>query len=143
MKKFLAILVLLLASIIGLHTNGAKAAEGGYGFYLLGSTTTNAGILPPPGTYLLDYNYFYSGSTDFALDVAGLILDGGVEGDVYGNISAPLWVAPGKVLGGHIGFLMLIPILHKDVDAGASPPLTYVTVKFVTEIGAPRGLQSK
>lgn len=120
MKKFLAILVLLLASIIGLHTNGAKAAEGGYGFYLLGSTTTNAGILPPPGTYLLDYNYFYSGSTDFAFDRAGLILDGGVEGDVYGNVPAPLWVAPGKVLGGHIGFLMLIPIIHKDVDAGAS-----------------------
>jgi len=131
MRKLFATAVLVLVGLAGLPKDEAMAVESGVGFYLLGSTTTNAGILPPPGTYIIDYNYFYSGSTDFTFDAAGLILDGGVEAGVYGNVPAPLWVAPGKVLGGHIGFLMLVPILHKDVNAGASltlPPPFGVTV---------------
>jgi hypothetical protein len=132
MTKSLVTLTLVLATLLGVHTNGAKAAEAGYGFYLLGSTTTNAGILPPPGAYILDYNYLYSGSTDIALDIAGLILDGGIEGDVYANVAAPLWVAPGKVLGANIGFLTLVPIVWKDASAGASlslPPPLGVTIQ--------------
>lgn len=49
-----------------------------------------AGYLPPPGTYLQDYNYYYSGSTDIALDVAGLVLEGGVEANSYYNLVAPI-----------------------------------------------------
>ena len=118
LKKSLAILALVVATALGTLTNRASAAEGAAGFYLLGSTTTNAGILPPPGTYLIDYNYFYSGSTDFTLEIAGLILDGGVDANAYYNVPAPLWVAPGKVLGGNVAFLMLVPIGWKDVEAG-------------------------
>jgi hypothetical protein len=131
MRRFVATAVLVLVGLVGMPKDQATAVEGGAGFYLLGSTTTNAGILPPPGTYIIDYNYFYSGSTDFVFDRAGLILDGGVEAGVYGNVPAPLWVAPGKVLGGNIGFLMLIPVIHKDVNAGASltlPPPFGVTI---------------
>jgi len=122
LNKSLAILTLVLVATFGAHTSRVSAAEGAVGFYLLGSTTTNAGILPPPGTYVIDYNYFYSGSTDFSvdIDIAGLILDGGVDANAYFNIPAPLWVAPGKALGGNIGFLMLVPIGRKDVQAGAS-----------------------
>ena len=127
LRKSLTCLALGLLAFFLAPANRAIAVESGYGFYLLGSTTTNAGILPPPGTYVIDYNYFYSGSTEFAFDVSGLILDGGVQADLYGNVPAPLWVAPGKVLGGNIAFLMLVPIISKDVSAGASlslpPPL--------------------
>jgi len=119
-RKSLTTLVLILAAFLGGHTNRVSAAESGYGFYLLGSTTTNAGILPPPGTYVLDYNYFYSGDTNFTFEIAGLVLDGGVEGSLYATVPAPLWVAPGKVLGGNIGFLMLVPIMSKDASAGLS-----------------------
>jgi len=118
LKRSLAVLVFVLVTTFGAHTNRAIAAEAAQGFYLLGSTTTNAGILPPPGTYLIDYNYFYSGSTDFTLEIAGLILDGGVDANAYYNVPAPLWVAPGKVLGGNVAFLMLVPIGWKDVEAG-------------------------
>lgn len=120
LRQSLAVLALVLVTAFGAHTNRVIAAEGAAGFYLLGSTTTNAGILPPPGTYVINYNYFYSGSTDFTLDIAGLILDGGVDANAYFTIPAPLWVAPGKVLGGNIAFLMLVPIGWKDVEAGAS-----------------------
>jgi len=118
LKKSLAISVLVLATALGTLTNRATAAEGATGFYLLGSTTTNAGILPPPGTYFIDYNLYYSGSTDFTLDIAGLTVSGGVDANVYYNLPTPLWVAPGKVLGGNIAFLMNIPIGWKDVEAG-------------------------
>jgi hypothetical protein len=120
LRHSLTVLALVLVTAFGAHTNRVIAAEGAAGFYLLGSTTTNAGILPPPGTYVINYNYFYSGSTDFTLDIAGLILDGGVDANAYFTIPAPLWVAPGKVLGGNIAFLMLVPIGWKDVEAGAS-----------------------
>jgi len=131
MRTRIATAAVVLFGLLIAPVHKATAVEGGAGFYLLGSTTTNAGILPPPGTYVIDYNYFYSGSTDIAFDRAGLILDGGIEAGVYGNVPAPLWVAPNKVLGANIGFLMLIPIIHKDVDAGASlslPPPFGVTI---------------
>ena len=99
MRTRIATAAVVLFGLIIAPVHKATAVESGYGFYLLGSTTTSAGILPPPGTYVLDYNYFYSGSTDFTFETAGLILEGGVEGGVYGNVPAPLWVAPGKVLG--------------------------------------------
>lgn len=118
MKRQLAALTTALIASGAILTDRANAAEGAAGFYLLGSTTTNAGIVPPPGTYVIDYNYYYSGSTDFELDIAGLDVSGGVDADAYYNVAAPLWVAPGKVLGGNIGFLMLVPIGWKDVSAG-------------------------
>lgn len=118
LKKSLAVLALMLCAGLGMRADRVIAAEGAVGFYLLGSGTTNAGILPPPGSYLIDYNYFYSGSTDFTLDFSGLTLSGGIDGTAYYNVVTPLWVAPRKVLGGHVGFLMLIPIGWKDVRAG-------------------------
>jgi hypothetical protein len=117
-------LVLGLLGLAGSPQSPASAAEGAIGFYLLGSKTTMAGYLPPPGTYLQNYNYYYSGSTDFTLDIAGLVLDGGVEANAYYNLVAPLWVAPGKVLGGNVGFLLLAPIGWKDVEARASLAVT-------------------
>jgi hypothetical protein len=111
----------------------ALAAEGAIGFYLLGSKTTMAGYLPPPGTYFLDYNYYYAGNTDFTLNIAGLNLDGGVEADAYYNLITPMWVAPGKVLGGHIAFLVLAPIGWKNVQAGATLPVPQLGITLQGE----------
>jgi len=84
MKKMRTALVSLgTLAAFGSQPGPAHAVEGAVGFYLLGSKTTMAGYLPPPGTYFLDYNYYYSGSTDFSLEIAGLTLDGGVEADAY------------------------------------------------------------
>ncbi len=98
----------------------ARAAEGAAGFYLLGSKTTMAGYLPPPGTYVQDMNYFYSGSSDKTLDFAGVTISGGVDADVYYTLPVGLWVAPGKVLGGNFAFTVLAPIGWKNVNAGVS-----------------------
>jgi len=119
MRRTCAAAALGAAAMLG-AVDHAQAAEGAIGFYLLGSQTTMAGYLPPPGTYFQDYNYYYSGDTDFTLQFAGLTLDGGVEADTYYNLLTPLWVAPGKVLGGNVGFLVLVPVAWKRVEAGAT-----------------------
>ena len=43
-------------------TGAALAAEGGIGFYLLGSKGPFAGVLPAPGTYINNDLYYYTGS---------------------------------------------------------------------------------
>jgi hypothetical protein len=57
MKRALAIIGAGLAIQIGINPKTAEAAEGAIGFYLLGSKTSMAGFIPPPGTYVSDLNY--------------------------------------------------------------------------------------
>jgi hypothetical protein len=55
--------VVLLASLAltSLAAGETQAAENAAGIYLLGTKTSMAGFVPPPGTYFVDVNYFYSG----------------------------------------------------------------------------------
>jgi hypothetical protein len=56
------VLVALLAlGITSLVAGEGQAAENAAGIYLLGTKTTMAGFVPPPGTYFIDVNYFYAG----------------------------------------------------------------------------------
>ncbi|MGE0053433.1 MAG: transporter [Hyphomicrobium sp.] len=117
MKRALAFLSLGILAQFPCHD--AQAAEGAAGFYLLGSKTSMAGYLPPPGTYVSDYNYFYTGSANVELEYAGLTLSGGIDADVYYNVPMVTWVAPEKVFGGNAAFTAMAPIGWKDVSAGA------------------------
>jgi hypothetical protein len=101
-------------------TDEAGAAEGGLGFYLLGSKTSLAGFVPPPGTYLADYNYFYSGNTDINFNIGGVNVDGGVDADAYIKLLTALWSAPEKILGGTPALSVSVPIGWKSVSAGAT-----------------------
>jgi hypothetical protein len=109
-------------SVLGVASpeSGVQAAEGAVGFYLLGSKGSMAGYLPPPGTYIQTTNYFYTGDTDSTLEVAGLIISGGVDADAYYSLPTAIWVAPEKVLGGNIAFSAIAPIGWKDVSAGVT-----------------------
>jgi hypothetical protein len=107
-------LALILASI-GL--GDAQAAENATQFYILGLKTTMAGFTPPPGTYLIDINYFYAGSAsgNAAVGIAlrrletpnlpprRFTLQADINLDADAELTAPLllWVAPEKVLGGN------------------------------------------
>ena len=102
-----------------------------------------AGFVPPPGTYFVDVNYFYSGDAS-GTAAAGVALRrlGNVTGlpaptvtvqaDVKLNADAQvalptvLWIAPGKVLGGNVGFGAIVPVGRKalDVDLDALATLT-------------------
>jgi hypothetical protein len=90
------------------------------GFYLLGTKTSMAGFVPPPGTYLADFNYYYTGSADIDFNIGGVDITGGVDAEAYIKLLNGLWVAPDKVLGGHAALSVAVPIGWKSVSAGAA-----------------------
>jgi hypothetical protein len=116
------------AAICCVAADHARAAEDAAGFYLLGTKTAMSGYVPPPGTYVTDLNYFYSGSAGgnaavgIALRQTGAIahIDANISIDANAYINAPiaLWIAPEKVLGGNIGFGVMVPMGYKRVDVG-------------------------
>ena len=130
--------IALLASLAGGISIGsvdAQAAENAAGWYALGTKASMAGFTPPPGTYFVDVNMFYEGSASAASAVGVALQDispaarelnlkgellveakADVTGRVYYNLPSVLWVAPGKVLGGNVGFGAIVPFGSKDVD---------------------------
>jgi hypothetical protein len=116
------------AVAVPLSARNASAAENAAGFYLLGAKTAMSGYVPPPGTYVTDINYFYAGkaggqaAVGIALRQTGAILnvDANVKinADAYINAPVALWVAPEKVLGGNVGFGLMVPVGRKKVDVG-------------------------
>ena len=127
-------MALLALGITSLLAGEGQAAENAAGFYLLGTKTTMAGFVPPPGTYFIDVNYFYAGnaSGQAAIGVAlrrlgnlfpnlpprTLNIQAHVKlnGDAEVALPSFLWVAPGKVLGGNVGFGAIVPFGRKAVD---------------------------
>jgi hypothetical protein len=100
-------------------TAPAIGAEGGTGFYLLGSKTTMGGFLPPPGVYGAVQNYFYSGSADIDFKTAGVTLEGGVDAFAYVAIPTGLLVLDTDILGADLAFSLSTPFGAKDVEVGA------------------------
>jgi hypothetical protein len=114
-----------VAATVGLVAMGsmmlgtpALAAEGGIGFYLLGSKTTMGGYLPPPGVYGAVQNYFYTGEASINFQTAGATLSGGVEADAYMALPTALWVADTDILGGDLAFSLTTPFGGKQVEIG-------------------------
>ena len=135
----------LLASLLfsaAAACNGAKAAENATNFYILGLKTTMAGVTPPPGIYLTDINYFYGGGAtgNAAVGIAlrrlktpnlpprRFTLQAKIDLNADAELTAPLllWVAPEKVLGGNVGFGVILPYGRKfvDIDIDALATLT-------------------
>ena len=121
MKKTTAFgMCALVACAVSLPTASLKAAEGAAGFYLLGSKTSMAGFLPPPGTYVQNLKYYYTGDASVALNFGGIDVSGGVSADLFFEIPVGIWVAPRKVLGGNFALSLMVPIGWKDVGAGVT-----------------------
>lgn len=116
--------------------SGAFAAEEGKSVYLLGATASMAGMTPPPGTYVSSLGYLYAGEAvgDAALSrtlpqtgvIADVQADLKVKANVAISVSSALWVAPQRVLGGKLGFGVLLPVgrQHVDADLDAKVALT-------------------
>jgi hypothetical protein len=131
MRCRVALLASLVLCVPSIGTTDAQAAENAAGWYALGTKASMAGFVPPPGTYFVDVNYYYSGDATgkaargVALrDIGGTNVSGQlsletdvkVKGQVYYNLPSVLWVAPGKVLGGNVGFGAIVPVGWKDVN---------------------------
>ncbi len=117
----LALLVVGVLALTCTVSRPAFAVEGGQGFYLLGSKTNMAGILPSEGVYFANPIHFYKGDVrrSESLPLGGT-LDFGVEATSIVSLPSALWVTPLKVLDGDVAFTLTIPFGYQDVTADAS-----------------------
>jgi hypothetical protein len=120
------------AALAMVFATPALSAEGGTGFYLLGSKTTMGGYLPPAGVYGIVQNYGYTGSADIDFQAGGVGLSGGIEADAYFALPTVLWVTDQDVLGGNLAFSLTTPFGGKRVSAGL------ITKRFGLEFDAER-----
>ncbi len=125
----------LALSLLTTTSTTIDAAEDAKSIYLPGFVASLAGFVPPPGTYFLNYKYFYSGSASgaaadsVALNQLGNITleaETNVDAQFFAEIPSLLWVAPHKVLHGNLGLGVFIPIGWQDisVDVDALATLT-------------------
>lgn len=96
----------------------ASAAEGGAGFYLLGSKGPAAAVTPPPGVYFQNDLYFFSGDVGAGRELpTGGRLALGVDGDAIIELPTVIWVLPEEIAGGHLGLTASLPIGWKKTSA--------------------------
>lgn len=112
--------------LVGLLTfaSPALAVEGATSFYILGSRTTNAGIVPPPGVYVQQSLYSYSGSADAQIARSGE-LDVGLKADARIGLTSLIWSpAIEPVLGGrpYLGATLVYGTKEVDLDATLTGP---------------------
>lgn len=149
MKRFRALAGLGLALVPVLTLETANAAESATSVYLLGSKGSMAGFTPPPGTYLIDANYFYAGNASGTAakgvtlprtraDIEATV---SVNAQAYYNIPTVVWVAPHQVLGGHVGFGLMTPIGHKNVEADITALATINLPPPIGTVAAGRNLR--
>src|SRR5262245_47585910 len=121
-KAFHVLVSVLALGPACLAPDELQAAEDAKNIYLLGTKGSMAGFVPPPGIYFIDVNYFYAGDARGAAAVGRdlrrlqdrfpnlpprtltIQADVRLDGDAQITTPSVLWVAPGKVLGGNVGF---------------------------------------
>lgn len=129
-------LALALAGTATFIPNQSHAAEGGAGFYLLGSKGPVAAVMPPAGVYFQNDLYLYSGDLGGNAQLpAGGKLAVGVEGKAAIEIPTMIWVLPEEVMGGHLGLSASLPLGWKETSADLtrSGPLGGVTTGSTTD----------
>lgn len=88
-------------------TSSIEAAEGAMGLYILGSQGPQAGVLPPPGTYLRNDFYHYNGR--IGRSVLGGVASFGVKTNIFLDMLYLTHVTSYEILGGNLGMSAIIP----------------------------------
>jgi hypothetical protein len=95
---------------------GALAADGGAGVYLLGKRGPLAAFLPKPGWYLTDDVYFYDASSDDFLPLGDRLAQD-VSADALINIAQLTWITDLNLVGGRLAISAVLPYGTVDVKA--------------------------
>ncbi|RUM46096.1 MAG: hypothetical protein DSY80_02595, partial [Desulfocapsa sp.] len=93
------------------------AMAGGGQSYPNGSEAFMAGAVPPPGSYFLDYAYYYS--ADNMKDDNGDDIAAFDDVTVLANVFRFLWVSDKQILGGNLAMHSFLPILDVDLKFNA------------------------
>ncbi len=95
----------------------ATAVEYAFSSYPLGSAGFGAGVTPPPGTYVTALASYYTGEIGGQLNFGGVTLNAGAEVKLFATGLNGLYVPERKLLGGHLGIGVTVPVGFIDVDA--------------------------
>ncbi|MCB4767886.1 transporter [Ancylobacter sp. Lp-2] len=101
-----------------LVAGGGQAAENGVGFYLLGGRGPMAGYIPPPGVYIQNDVYYYSGTGGGGKRFpSGGEIIADVDATIWADFVTGSWVLPQDVLGGNLALGVIVPFGQPDVTA--------------------------
>ena len=117
-----AISALALTCCLVAYAPSSQAAEYGFTTYPLGSQAFGAGITPPPGTYVTDSISYFTGSIGGNIDIGGLVFNAGAKAEFFSEGVSILMVPETKVLDGHLGLLVSLPVSHMNLEASATGP---------------------
>jgi hypothetical protein len=108
-----------LAGIAASLATPAVASEGGKSAYPNGAEALTIAALPPPGTYLLDYQYYYT--ADRLNDRDGnSVGPPDLSVDAVANIPRFVHVTNTKILGATLAMQVFVPVVNVNVRAGGS-----------------------
>ncbi len=128
-KLLAALIGVAAAAVSGLLATPAQAAENGTSFFLGGNKGPMAGATPPPGLFVSNNVYIYSGSASPSLEIpVGGKIVAGVDADLVLDMPTLLWVTGANVFGGRLAFAATVPVGGLDIFAEA---------QFQTPLGAP------
>ncbi len=110
----------------------SEAAEYGFTTYQLGSQAFGAGMTPPPGTYVTDAISYFTASIGGDIELGRLVFNAGAKAEIFSEGVSILMVPETKVLDGHLGLLVSVPVSHINLEASATGPRSN-TVTDTTE----------
>jgi hypothetical protein len=110
---------LAIATLAGAIVAGpAQAAENGVGFYLLGGRGPMAGYIPPPGVYIQNDVFFYSGSGGGGKSFpTGGEIAANLDATIWADFLTVNWVLPQEIFGGNLAIGVIVPAGRPDVTA--------------------------
>ena len=112
----LLVVVLLLASGLGMARGVAQATEGASSYYFPGSSTAFAvAVAPEPGFMAVSQTLFYSGRASKA--VLGGRVNFALEADAFYEYMGGFYTFDEPVLGSRLQVGIVVPVGHADVEA--------------------------
>src|ERR1700742_4094940 len=98
----------------------AWAAEGGFSVYGLGGSALDAGVTPPPGTYITRLASLYQGVIQGTATVGGVPSEAGASAGFFVTGLNLLYVPEADILGGHLGLSFTLPVGFVDLAANVT-----------------------
>jgi hypothetical protein len=134
----LSVGVLAALVLFAVGTEPARSSEGGFSSYVPGLQDSMAGVLPPPGWYVTEYLYNYSGCTSREEQEGTVRVN--VRAETPATFTLISQVTEHKLLGSDYGWGILVPLIRarlkgEVVTASGSEPFNQgVTGLSETEI---------
>ena len=110
MHRFFSLLLGL--SLLVAASGDARAVQYAFGTYGLGSNAFDAGVTPPPGTYVTTAYSYYEATIGTAVDFDTVRLNAGSRAEIFSSALNLLYVPERKLFGGNLGLSVTIPGDH-------------------------------